>query len=70
METVLKIGGMNCGKCVGKVESALKGVEGVTSVKVDLRAAEARVQREGGAATELTEAVVEAGYQVTGVSRA
>lgn len=69
METVLKVGGMNCGKCVARVESALKGVEGVTDVKVDLKAAEARVQRDGGSTTDLTEAVTEAGYQVTGVSR-
>lgn len=70
METILKINGMNCGKCVARVESALKGVEGVTDVKVDLSAKEARVARDGGAMTELTDAVTEAGYQVTGVSRA
>ncbi len=70
METVLKINGMNCGKCVARVESALKGVPGVTSVRVDLPSKEARVQRDGGAMTELTEAVTEAGYEVAGVSRA
>jgi copper chaperone len=70
METILKINGMNCGKCAGKVEAALKEVEGVTRVTVDLSAREARVERDGGATTELTEAVTEAGYQVAGVSKA
>ena len=34
--TTIKIGGMSCGNCVQKVESAMQNVAGVTSVRVSL----------------------------------
>jgi copper chaperone CopZ len=44
METInLSITGMTCGNCVKHVEKALKGVEGVTGVEVDLAAGAARI---------------------------
>ena len=33
---IIKVGGMECGNCASKVESALTGIEGVKSVKVSL----------------------------------
>lgn len=41
---ILKVNGMTCGGCVGKVTKALKAVDGVTEVKVSLDAGEATVQ--------------------------
>jgi copper chaperone len=44
METInLSITGMTCGNCVKHVEKALKGIEGVQEVEVDLAAGAARV---------------------------
>ena len=41
--TTIGIGGMSCGNCVQKVESAMKNVAGVTSVHVSLAEASAVV---------------------------
>ncbi|MBP2663355.1 MAG: Heavy metal transport/detoxification protein [Firmicutes bacterium] len=38
---ILKIEGMSCSMCIGKVEKALKNIAGVTSVSVDLEKKEA-----------------------------
>lgn len=69
MERILQIDGMNCGKCAARVETALQGVEGVDSAKVDLAAKSARVSYDASRATaaQLTSAVTEAGYTVAGV---
>ena len=62
----LKIKGMMCEHCKAHVEEALKGVEGVTSVRVDLSNGTAEV--EGSAAKEaMEEAVKNAGYEVTDI---
>jgi copper chaperone len=62
---VLKIEGMTCGHCSMRVEKALKGVAGVSSVQVDLARKEAVI---AGSAEEsaLARAITEAGYKVTG----
>ena len=67
MKKRLSIGGMSCGHCVTHVTSALSGVQGVTSVKVDLATKSAVV--EGTVLDEgpLTAAVAEAGYEVVAI---
>ena len=64
-KTLLKIEGMMCMHCVGRVEKALKAVEGVESVDVSLEEKSAVVT--GGREEALKAAVAEAGYEVTGV---
>lgn len=64
-DMVLKIEGMTCMHCKMRVEKAIKGVAGVSSVQVDLAKKEAVI---AGSAdkTVLEKAVVDAGYKVTG----
>lgn len=63
----LAIDGMSCMHCVGRVDKALKGIDGVTEVNVDLESNSATVS--GSVSSEvLTAAVVDAGYEVTDVS--
>ena len=61
--TILKIEGMSCSMCKGKVEKALKSISGVTSVSVDLEKKEAII---GGSANPaaLVKAVEEIGFKV------
>ena len=63
-QTVLKITGMHCSGCAGNVEKALRGVKGVTSAVVDLKASKATVEYDSGSTTEkdLSSAVKNAGY--------
>ncbi len=68
MTKVLTIEGMMCEHCQARVEKALSEVKGVKSVKVDLAAKTATV--EAGLLTgekALTQAVIDAGYEVTNV---
>jgi len=60
----LKIGGMTCASCVGRVERALKAVPGVLDASVNLATERAAVRVLEGAADlrALTEAVARAGY--------
>ena len=58
--TDLTIEGMTCGHCKKAVEDALRSVEGVTTVEVDLEAGRARV--EGGDVDRMIAAVSEEGY--------
>lgn len=63
----LTIKGMMCSHCQARVEKALKAVEGVNAVTVDLSGGTAAV--EGTATAEaLTKAVTDAGYEVTTVA--
>ena len=62
----LAVEGMMCKNCKAHVEKALNGVEGVTSVLVDLESKTATVT--GNAEdTALTAAVTEAGYEVISI---
>jgi Cu+-exporting ATPase len=56
--------GMTCGSCVNRITRALRKVDGVAGVKVDLRRETARVVRERDRASDasLAAAVVVAGY--------
>ena len=60
--------GMECGHCAAAVEKALKDLQGVESVKVDLDDGIARVELHNGD-TDLgrfKQAVKEAGYKIVG----
>jgi copper ion binding protein len=65
--TKLTITGMTCEHCVAKVEKALKNVDGVWGVFVDLDGGAAEVDFDDAkaAANQLTEAVQAAGYEAT-----
>ncbi|MDP3854926.1 heavy metal translocating P-type ATPase [Phenylobacterium sp.] len=61
----LKVDGMTCASCVGRVERALRGVPGVLAAEVNLATERASVRvLEGSAGTlALTAAVASAGYE-------
>jgi copper chaperone len=62
----LKVTGMTCGGCVGKVTHALTSVAGVTDASVSLSAGEAKVQFDEAltSLSQLNLAVQQAGYGV------
>ncbi len=61
----LKIGGMTCATCSGRVEKALRAVPGVTLAEVNLATEKASVEGISGLLrpADLVAAVVEAGYE-------
>ena len=65
----LSIGGMSCAACVGHVEAALRGVEGVESAAVNLATERATVRYRADLAgiEDLRSAVEDEGYSVLGV---
>ncbi|MGC7839333.1 heavy metal translocating P-type ATPase [Pseudomonas wayambapalatensis] len=60
----LPIAGMTCASCVGRVERALRKVNGAEQVSVNLATEQARVQAPAESLPELLEAVRKAGYSV------
>ena len=67
MKKTIKIEGMMCSHCTGRVDKALNALDGVTAtVSLEDKAAYVTVD---GAVTdeELKKAVVDAGYEVTGI---
>lgn len=68
MTKTMKIEGMMCEHCRGRVEKALNAIEGVEA-KVDLEAGKATLNISGSVSDEeLTKAVVDAGYEVTEIA--
>lgn len=63
--TTLTIKGMSCGNCVRHVESALKKLDGVAAVTVDLAAGQATVEFNPQTVNinGLKQAVSDAGYE-------
>lgn len=63
--TKLNVTGMTCNHCVHAVKSALEGVGGVTSARVDLDAGTAIVDYDDARTSprELTTVVADAGYE-------
>jgi Cu+-exporting ATPase len=63
---VLPVQGMTCASCVGHVERALKGVDGVTAARVNLASERATVElaQNDAVLVPLIHAVRDAGYQV------
>jgi len=67
----LKVEGMTCASCVGRVERALRAAPGVLSAQVNLATERATVTMlEGVDATALVSAVEEAGYNATPILEA
>ena len=58
------IAGMTCGSCVNRITRAIRRLDGVTSVDVDLRRERATVRREPALVSNavLVAAVADAGY--------
>ena len=68
MKYLLKIEGMMCGHCTGRVEKALSGTRGVLSVAVSLEDKSATVEAKDKVKPEVLKKAVEAqGYTVTEV---
>ncbi|OCL92321.1 heavy metal translocating P-type ATPase [Aliarcobacter thereius] len=65
MTKVLKVDGMSCGHCSGRVEKALNALEQVSDVKVDLATKEVTINCKEEVSTEVLEnSIKEAGYEV------
>lgn len=68
MRKQIAIEGMSCGHCVKHVEEALREINGVADVTVDLKGKNAVVTLNSEVAdADLKNAVEEAGYDVTSV---
>ena len=59
------VSGMTCASCVGRITRAIKQLDGVSGVRVDLGRELVTVRRVAGLASDvaLAEAISEAGYQ-------
>ncbi|NLY67192.1 MAG: heavy-metal-associated domain-containing protein [Tissierellia bacterium] len=64
MKKTMLVEGMSCNHCVMAVTNALKEVEGVSGVNVDLDNKKVEVEGENLVDDKLREAVEEAGYDV------
>lgn len=61
-EINLDVSGMTCGSCVKHVTNALKALDGVGDVSVDLAAGKVKVTRATDKADDLIAALIEDGY--------
>ena len=69
MTKVISIEGMMCNHCTGTVQKALEAVEGVKAVTMSLEQKNAAVELASDVADEvLAKAVVDAGYEVKGIT--
>ena len=68
MTKTIYVEGMTCSNCVRHVEEALKELEGVKSVKVDLKAKKADIELSAEVSDQqITEAIEDAGYDVSSI---
>lgn len=68
MKRVIKVEGMMCGHCTGRVQKALEELEGVSSVVVSLEDKSAAVETSDSVSDDvLKAAVADAGYEVTSI---
>ena len=65
-ETTLKIEGMSCMHCVGRVKKALDALAGVSEATVDVGSATVSFDDSATSAEAIAEAVVKSGYKVVG----
>ena len=71
MERVnLSISGMTCGHCVGRVEKALKAVDGLSVESINLSSAVVSIDPAKASTPKLVQAVADAGYAVTSTNAA
>lgn len=62
-QVTLKVEGMSCSHCVGRVQKALDAAPGVIAAKVDLESATAEVRFGNGTdAAALAQVITDAGY--------
>ncbi|TGB04867.1 copper chaperone CopZ [Halobacillus salinus] len=65
MKTTIKVEGMTCGHCEKAVNEALKELEGVQSVQVNLSSGDVEVTYDAPATVEqMEEAIEDQGYDV------
>ncbi|UOQ95151.1 copper chaperone CopZ [Halobacillus shinanisalinarum] len=65
MQTTLQVKGMTCGHCEAAVKGALKDLNGVQDVNVDLTSGRVDVSYDGDVSNaEMEEAIEEQGYDV------
>ena len=65
-ETIVKITGMTCGHCEGRVSAELGKLEGVSEVKASAGDAQAVITSSGALdADAISRAVITAGYRVS-----
>ncbi|NLC43802.1 MAG: heavy-metal-associated domain-containing protein [Clostridiales bacterium] len=68
MTKTIYVEGMTCNNCVRHVEEALKELEGVKTVRVDLEGKKAEVELSREVSDqEITEAIEDAGYDVSSI---
>ena len=69
MTKTMKIEGMMCHHCTGRVEKTLAAIDGVSAVEMSLEGKTATLTLSKEIADQvLTDAVTEAGYEVVSVS--
>ena len=61
-EINLNVSGMTCGSCVKHVTNALKALDGVGNVSVDLATGKVKVSRSTDKSDDLIAALIEDGY--------
>ena len=66
MVTTINIKGMDCGACLSKVDTALRGMQGVSDVAVSLENASATIQYDEKkvAINDLNNIIEELGFEV------
>jgi len=62
-KTILKVDGMMCEMCSNSVSTALRKVNGVSDVEIDLKKGIADVTHEGAKDDDLIRAVLDAGFR-------
>ncbi len=68
MTKTIYVEGMTCNNCVRHVEEALKELEGVKTVRVDLEGKKAEVELSREVSDqEIIEAIEDAGYDVSSI---
>ena len=68
MKRTIRIEGMRCGHCSGRVKKAREAVAGVETAEVSHETGTAEVTLRGDVSDEaLTKAVTDAGYKVAGI---
>ena len=64
-QSILKVTGMTCSKCVQHVKQALLSIPGVRTAEVDLADGLARIEHEGADMADMINAIEEEGYEAT-----
>jgi len=64
MEIVIKVNGMMCAHCVGRVEKAAMSVKGVISAKADLENKRVVIKSDGADIEKIKANIIDAGYEV------